>query len=55
MKDKFYGAGLLEQLLLDPFKYRGRGRPRKIDYSTLKEIQEKMYNLRARFIENNNG
>lgn len=51
----FYGDGLDQMILLDHSKYRGRGRPRKIDYSPFKEIEKRLnsymneyLNLRAK-------
>lgn len=38
----FYGDGLLDLLMIDRFKYKGRGRPRKIDYTTLREVQKRI-------------
>lgn len=47
----FYVEGALEQLYLDRFKYRGRGRPRKADYSTLAELQKSINTLRNKQID----
>ena len=43
--NEFYGKSLLEELCLDYTKYRGIGRPRKIDYSTLKEVNKRKNSL----------
>lgn len=45
--DQFYSPGLLGIELLDPFKYRGRGRPRSSDYTTLVEAQKKLNTIRS--------
>lgn len=37
----FYGADLFEQVIKDPFKYRGKGRSRKTDYITVREASKK--------------
>ena len=47
---EFYGLSILEQPMLDRFKYRGRGRPRKIDYSSFEEINKKLNAERARVL-----
>lgn len=37
----FYSLDLFEQMIKNPFKYRGKGRPRKIDYITIREAYKK--------------
>ena len=49
MKD-FYGKSWLEGKTIDPTKYRGKGRPRKQDYSTIIELQRKTNEMRRRII-----
>lgn len=41
-RDDYWGRGLMDQPVLDYFLYRGRGRPRKTDYSPLSVIQTKI-------------
>ena len=38
-KEDFYGESLIEGRMLNRFTYKGRGRPKATDYSTLDEIQ----------------
>lgn len=43
--EEFYGVGIIDKLHLDYFKYKGRGRPKKTDYSPLSELQRKINTL----------
>lgn len=36
------GFDFFNRLVIDPEKYRGRGRPRKTDYTTLQKIQQQL-------------
>ena len=39
----FWSKSLFESKMLDPFKYRGKGRPRKTDYSSMIRVQGKIW------------
>ena len=41
MKD-LYGDSMFDSPVKDPEKYRGRGRPRKTDYTTARFIQRRI-------------
>ena len=43
-KISIYGVSIIEDKIIDRFKYRGRGRPRQGDYCTIKEAQKKIFN-----------
>lgn len=47
--EEFYSASLSEELILDRFLYRGKGRPRKTDYSPLSVIQKKINLLMSQY------
>jgi hypothetical protein len=53
LHEQFYSTGLLDpgRLMLDYRKYRGKGRPRKSDYSPFIEIQKYLNEIRNRHIE----
>lgn len=38
----FFGAGFMEFLVIDRWKYKGRGRPRKTDYITIAKAWQKI-------------
>lgn len=40
--DDFYSPGISDIRLIDRFIYRGRGRPRKTDYTTFSSLQIKV-------------
>lgn len=46
-----YGEDLLNVTLKDPTKYRGKGRPRKSDYSPLIVIQRKNNILMNKYLD----
>lgn len=47
----FWSKSPFESQILDRFKYRGRGRPRKHDYSPFGEVQAKLNAYRNQEIE----
>ena len=51
--DDLWGNGLMstEGTFLDRFIYRGRGRPRKTDYSTVSLLQKKVNAMYGNMIE----
>ena len=40
--DDFYSVGIADAKIIDRFIYRGRGRPRKTDYSTSRILDKKI-------------
>ena len=51
MTGEFWSDGVMGGLYLDRWIYRGKGRPRKEDYSTLAVLQKKINNERAKEID----
>jgi len=44
--NNFYSPSPFEQPILDHLKYKGRGRPRKTDYSPIVKIQKDLNSIR---------
>ena len=42
MEDEFYGVSIMDQVIIDRFKYKGKGRPRKVDYISIREAQRQL-------------
>lgn len=43
LEDTFYTDSLFDAPILDPYKYKGKGRPKKTDYSPMTEVMSKSY------------
>ncbi len=50
-KKQFFSDSIFDQLILNRFRYKGIGRPRKTDYTKAKTIQNKI-NLVTNYLLN---
>lgn len=52
MKNSLYGVSILEgKHLVNRLRYKGRGRPRKTDYATPKEVEKQINQMRAQYLD----